>query len=116
MVEETVPTDILPAAVIVPVPDTENWVLELTWKLMKSPLNPAAGFEPMNVPVVFDSWMVFGPIWTSCELVDAGGAPETMRALSPVRDDWRYPVARIFVEDTDASDDWPEAKRFAAWR
>ena len=58
-VEETVvatmvPMEKLPEDVIVPVPETANFVLEFTWKLMKSPLNPLAGFEPMKVPVVCD--------------------------------------------------------------
>ena len=89
-----------------PEPVTRNCVDELTCRLMKSPLNPVAGFEPMNVPVVFESCMVFGPSWKSCELVDEGGLPPRRRAR-PERDDWIYPVARIFVDETDARDDWP---------
>ena len=70
-----------------PAPLTEKTVEELTWKLMKSPLK-IVGFEPMKVPVVWESWIVFGPIWISWELVDAGGEPVMRRALSPERVDW----------------------------
>ena len=53
-VEDTFVTAIRPASTV-PVADTENCVDELTWKLMKSPLNPVAGFEPMKVPEAFAS-------------------------------------------------------------
>ena len=98
----------------VPAPVTRNWVEELTCKLMKSPLKPEAGLEPIKVPVVCASWMVLGPMTKRAELVEAGGEPERKSALSPVRVDWMYPVAVRFVEETEAREDWPVAFRVAA--
>ncbi len=113
-VEDTVTMPSLPRAVIVPVAETENWVDELTWRLMKSPLKPVPGFEPMKVPVVFESCIGLGPNWKSWELVDEGGLPERSRAR-PERDDWIYPVAKIFVEDTDPRPDCPETLSDPPW-
>jgi len=113
-VDETVTMPSLPRDVIVPVADTENWVVELTWRLMKSPLKPEAMFDPMYVPVTLESWIGFGPNWKSSELVDESGLPESRRA-SPESDDWMYPVARMFVEDTGPSVDWPLTTSEPPW-
>ena len=63
-----------------PPPPTWNTVDEFTCKLMKSPLKPEAMLAPMNVPVVAESRIGFGPIWKSWELVETGGVPVRRKA------------------------------------
>ena len=82
-----------PASMSVPVADTRNWVLEFTWKSMKLPLKPTAGFMPMKVPVTFDPWIEFGPMWKSEVEVLDGGEPDMRRAWAPEFESVMSPVA-----------------------
>ena len=83
LVEETVvamivPTEKLPADVIVPVAETRNWVDELTWKLMKSP-EKATGLMPIYVPdAALPPWMMLGPRRRSELVAWAKGFAEKM--------------------------------------
>ena len=101
-----------PARVSVPVAEIFACVLEFTWKLTKSPWKVELGFAPIYVPVVFEFWIGFRPSWKRAELVEIGGmAPVRRRAVCALRVDWMYPVARKFVEETDARFDWPPTLR-----
>ena len=80
-VDETPPpTARLPAKVTVPVAETTNCVDEFTWKLRKSPENPA-GFMPMKVPeTALPPWIILEPSRKSEEEALASGRPERIKA------------------------------------
>lgn len=68
-VEETVvaskvPIEKFPAAVTVPVAETENLEELFTWKSTKFPLYPEKGLAPIRVPDTFPAWIEFGPSCT----------------------------------------------------
>ena len=115
LVEETLPKVVCPVMLRVPVAfmllaktlpalSTLSLVVELVWKLRKSPPNDI-GFIPIYVPEAeLPPWMSLGPSLTNEEVDWVGGLLVTVKfpAIMP------YPEAVRFVEETDVRVDCPE--------